>query len=128
MSDMSFSSYERGGLHGHLGIIMTDIEYMVVATYVFPAPINPGAMATIVTATMAAHITAMSRAHMEVTRVYRTYHNMDQEFKKMIINTFDDPFPNALSDEVVGYVNCASLFLPLDVLHYDHSDRTHAGL
>jgi hypothetical protein len=39
--------------------------------------------------------------------LHRTYHNVDQAFTKMIIDAFEDPFINALSDEVirVGYAN-----------------------
>jgi hypothetical protein len=43
--------------------------------------------------------------------VYRTYHNVDQAIKKMILEAFDDAYLNALSDEVVGYANCTSLEL-----------------
>jgi hypothetical protein len=41
--------------------------------------------------------------------VYRTYHNVDQAIKKLLIEAFDDTYLNALSDEVVGYANCMSL-------------------
>jgi hypothetical protein len=33
---MSVASYEGGGRHGHLGIIMTNEEYFAVAVYVSP--------------------------------------------------------------------------------------------
>jgi hypothetical protein len=82
---------------------------MVVATYVFPAPSNTGATAKIVVGVVTAQITGINRAHTEATRVYRTYHNVDQVFKKMIIDAFDDPSLNALSDAMIGYTNCASL-------------------
>jgi hypothetical protein len=45
---MSVSSYEGGGLHSHLGIIVTNNEYFAVATDVFASSANPGATATIV--------------------------------------------------------------------------------
>jgi hypothetical protein len=45
---MSVSSYEVGGRHGHLGIIMTNMKYFTVATNVFLPPENPGLAATIV--------------------------------------------------------------------------------
>jgi hypothetical protein len=38
---MSVSSYEEGGRHGHLGLIMTNDENFVHATDVFTAPDNP---------------------------------------------------------------------------------------
>jgi hypothetical protein len=43
--------------------------------------------------------------------VYRTYHNIDQAIKKLIIESFNDAYLNALSDEIVGYANCTSLQL-----------------
>jgi hypothetical protein len=39
---MSIASYKGGGCHGHLGIIMTNEEYFVIAVDVFPVPNNPG--------------------------------------------------------------------------------------
>jgi hypothetical protein len=81
---MSVSSYEGGGQHGHLGLIMTNAEYFAVTTDVFLPPENPGPAATLVTGTTAAHIAETARLNTAATRVYRTYHNVDQAFKKMI--------------------------------------------
>jgi hypothetical protein len=50
--------------------------------------------------------------------VYRTYHNVDQAIKKLIIESFDDAYLNALSDEIVGYANCTSLQLLTHILTY----------
>jgi hypothetical protein len=50
--------------------------------------------------------------------VYRTYHNVDQAIKKLIIESFDDTYLNALSDEIVGYANCTSLQLLTHRLTY----------
>jgi NADH:ubiquinone oxidoreductase subunit B-like Fe-S oxidoreductase len=106
---MGASSYEGGCLHGHLGIIMTNDEYFTVAIYVFPTPTNPGAVATVVAGMMASQITDTNRSHVEATHIYLTYHNVDQAFKKLIIDTFEDLFLAVLSDEVVGYANFTSL-------------------
>jgi hypothetical protein len=43
--------------------------------------------------------------------VYRTYQNIDQAIKKLIIEFFDDTYFNALWEEIVGYANCTSLQL-----------------
>jgi hypothetical protein len=40
---MSVSSYEGGGWHVRLGLIMTNDEYFALAMDVFTAPENPGA-------------------------------------------------------------------------------------
>jgi hypothetical protein len=50
--------------------------------------------------------------------VYRTYHNVNQAIKKLIIESFDDAYLNALSEEVVGYTNCTSLQLLTHLLTY----------
>jgi hypothetical protein len=50
--------------------------------------------------------------------VYRTYRNVDQAIKKLIIESFDDAYLNALSDEIVGYANCTSLQLHTHLLTY----------
>jgi hypothetical protein len=105
---MSVSSYEGRGLQGHLGPIMSNAEYFAVATYMFPSPANPEAAAEIVMGMTALQITETNRLHTEVTHVYCAYHNVNQEFKTLMINAFEDPYLNALSDEIVGYTNCTS--------------------
>jgi hypothetical protein len=105
---MSVASYEGSGRHGNLGIIMTNEEYFAIAVDVFP-----------VAASMtAAVITETTRLHREATQVYCTYHNVDQAIKKLIIESFNDAYLNALSDEIVGYANCTSLQLSTHLLTY----------
>jgi hypothetical protein len=53
---MSIASYEGGGCHGHLGIIMTNEEYFAIAVDVFPVPNNPGPLAVVVAGMTAAVI------------------------------------------------------------------------
>jgi hypothetical protein len=43
---------------------------------------------------------------------------VDQAIKKLIIESFDDAYLNALSDEIVGYANCTSLQLLTHLLTY----------
>jgi hypothetical protein len=106
---MSVSSYVGRGRHGHLGIIMTNEEYFAIAADVFPLPDNTGASPEVVAGMTAEVIAELTRLHLEATQVYRTYHNVDQAIKKLIIEAFDDAYLNALSDKVVGYANCTSL-------------------
>jgi hypothetical protein len=90
---------------------MTNKEYFAIAADVFPVPNNPRSSAGVVAGTTAAVIAQTTRLHREATQVYHTYHNVDQAIKKLILEAFDDTYPNALSDEVVGYANCTSLEL-----------------
>jgi hypothetical protein len=115
---MSVASYEGGGSHGHLGIIMTNEEYFAIAIDLFPVPAYPGPSAAVVAGMTAAIIAETTGLHKEATQVYRTYHNVDQGIKKLIIESFDDACLNALSNEIVGYSNCTSLQLLTHPLTY----------
>jgi hypothetical protein len=115
---MSVASYKGGGRHRHLGLIMTNKEYFAIAVDVFPVPNNPGPSAAVVAVMTAAVIAELTRLHREATQEYRTYHNVDQAIKKLIIKSFDNAYPNALSDEIVGYANCTSLQLLTHLLTY----------
>jgi hypothetical protein len=115
---MSVASYEGEDRHGHLGIIMTKEGYFAVAVDVFPVPNNPGSSAAVVAGTKAAVIAETTRLHKEATQVYRTYHNVDQAIKKLVIESFDNAYLNALSDKIVGYANCTSLQLLTHLLTY----------
>jgi hypothetical protein len=95
---------------------MTNEEYFAIA--VFPVPANPGPSAAVVAGMTAAVIAETTRIHLEATQVYRTYHNVDQAIKKLIIESFDDAYLNALSDKIVGYANCTSLQLLTHLLTY----------
>jgi hypothetical protein len=106
---MSVASYEGRGRHGHLGIIMTNEEYFAIAVNVFPVPVNPGPSAPVVAGMRATVIAETTRLHREGTQVYRTYNNVDQAIKKLLIEAFNDAYLNALSDENFGYANCTSL-------------------
>jgi hypothetical protein len=93
---MSVSSYVGKGRHGHLGIIMTNEEYFAIAADVFPRTRQSGALPEVVAGMPAAVIAELTRLYREATQVYRTYHNVDQAIKKLIIEAFDDTYPNAL--------------------------------
>jgi hypothetical protein len=97
---------------------MTNKEYFAIAVDVFPVPNIPGPSAAVATGMTAAVIAETTRLHREATQVYHTYHNVDQAFKKLIIESFDDMILNALLDEIVGYANCTSLQLLTHILTY----------
>jgi hypothetical protein len=97
---------------------MTNEEYFPVAVDVFPVPNNPRPSAAVVAGMTAAVIAKTTRLHKEATQVYRTYHNVDQDIKKLIIELFDEAYLNAPSDKIVGYANCTSLQLLTHLLTY----------
>jgi hypothetical protein len=97
---------------------MTNEEYFAIAFDVFPVPNNPGPSAVVVTGMIAPVIAETTRLHREATQMYRTYQNVDQAIKKLIIESFDNAYLNALSDEIVGYANCTSLQFLTHLLTY----------
>jgi hypothetical protein len=97
---------------------MTNAEYFMVATDEFLPPKNSGLAATIVTRMMGVHKAETGQLHTAATCVYHTYHNLDQAFKKMLINAFNDQYLNALSDEIVCYANYTSHQLLTHLLTY----------
>jgi hypothetical protein len=80
-NDMSVASYEDGGRHGHLRIIITNEEYFAVAVDVFPVPNNPGPSAAIVAGMKTAVIAETTRLHREATQLYHTYHNVSSPLR-----------------------------------------------
>jgi hypothetical protein len=115
---MSVASYEGGGHHGHLGIIMTNEEYFAIVADVFLVPKNPRPSAAVGAGMTAAVIAETTQLHRASTQIHCTYHNVDQAIRKLIIEAFDDVYPNALSDKIVGYANCTSLQLLTHLLTY----------
>jgi hypothetical protein len=97
---------------------MNNKEYFAIAVDVFPVPANPGPSAAVMADMTATVIDETKRLHPEATQVYRTYHNVDQAIKKLIIESFDDAYLNAISDEILGYTNCASLQLLTHLFTY----------
>jgi hypothetical protein len=90
---------------------MMNEEYFAIAADIFPVPDNPGASPEVVVGMTTADFAELTRLHREATQVYRTYHNVDQAIKKLILEAFEEAYLNALSNEVVGYANCTSLDL-----------------
>jgi hypothetical protein len=88
---------------------MTNEEFFAIAVDVFPVPNNPVPSAAVVAGMTAAVIEETTQLHREATQVYHTYHNVYQAINKLIIESFNDAYLNALSDEIVGYANCKSL-------------------
>jgi hypothetical protein len=122
---MSVSSYEGGGRHGHLGLIMTNVKFFAVATNVFLPPENLGPAATIVTRMTSIHIAETGRLHTSVKRVYCTYHIVDQAFKKMIIDALADQYRNS---RLCKLNVTSTVYSPFNVLRYDRPHGARAEL
>jgi hypothetical protein len=104
---MNIQSYDGGGNHNHLELVMTLVEYIMqtpgVTSHVRPP--KPGATAT--TPADATPVAAQNLilAHAEDMRAYRLANNIDNACCKSILDDFDDKFLAAQADPVVRYAN-----------------------
>jgi hypothetical protein len=67
---------------------MTNDKCFALSMDVLTAPDNPGATPLHPENATAARIAEANRAYTESIRLYHTYHNVDQAFKKLIIEAF----------------------------------------
>jgi hypothetical protein len=110
---MNIQSYDGGGNHGHLGLVMTRAEYIMhtpgVAAYA--RPLKPTATATIPSDVTAVAAQNLVLAHAEEMRAYRLANNVDKACCKSILDVLDDKFLAARADPVVRYANETALTL-----------------
>jgi hypothetical protein len=110
---MNIQSYDGGGNHGHLGLVMTRVEYIVqtpgVSAYILPP--KPDATATNPADATPVAAQNIMLAHAEDMRAYSLANNVDKACCKSILDAFDDKFLAARSDPVVRYANETALTL-----------------
>jgi hypothetical protein len=62
-NEISIPSMAGGGAHGHLGIIMSQVEYAAVSASPWVEPFNPNAICIIPTGTNAVDAAQLARMH-----------------------------------------------------------------
>jgi hypothetical protein len=137
---MNIQSYDGGGNHGHLGLVMTRVEYIMqtpgVAACVCPP--KPTATATIPADATPVAAQNLVLAHAEEMRAYRLAKNVDKGCCKSVLDAFDDKFLAARADPVVRYANetaltlithlkeCYALISPIElVANYERMCQTY---
>jgi hypothetical protein len=99
-----------GGALGHLGLIVSDASYAMVApaTEAGPAlwtsPTAPG-RAPANTDGTAAQISATRHSWEEAVHTYRTFTSVQQALKKQIITVFEPMYLDVLNDDMVSFAN-----------------------
>jgi hypothetical protein len=110
---MDIQSYQGGGNHGHLILVMTPVEYLMqipgVAGYTRPP--NPGATAEIPEAATPVAAQTLIHVHAENIRAYRLANIIDKACCKAILDAFDDKFLAARADLIVRYANETAILL-----------------
>jgi hypothetical protein len=116
-----------GGTLGHLGLIISDASYPMIAPPIAEAPtlwVTPDApgRAPATTDGTAAQISAARHLWEEDVQTYRTYTSIQQALKKQIISVFEPMYLEILNDNMVGYANISSR----DML--DHLCETYGNI
>jgi hypothetical protein len=116
-----------GGTLGHLGLIISDASYVMIApptadepTF-WVAPNAPG-RAPATTDGTAVQIGAAHHLWEEDVQTYRTYTSVQQALKKQIISVFEPMYLDILNDNMVGYANISAR----DML--DHLFNTYGNI
>jgi hypothetical protein len=79
-----------GGSHGHLGIIMTQVEYASISESPWVESLNTNAIQITPPGTNAVDAAQLARMHAESCRIYTNRINVDQELKKLILEAYDN--------------------------------------
>jgi hypothetical protein len=116
-----------GGTLGHLGLIISDAAYAMIAPTTNEEPIlwvtpNAPGRATEVTDGTAAQISAAHHLCEEEGQTYRTCTSAQQALKKQIISVFEPMYLDILNENMVGYVT----ILARDML--DHLFETYGNI
>jgi hypothetical protein len=98
-----------GGAHGHVGIIMTQVEYAAISASPWVKPSNPNAIPIIPPGTNAVDSAQLARMHAECRRIYTNRINVDQALKKLILEAYDNMYTSQLEDYLLQYANRSAL-------------------
>jgi hypothetical protein len=116
-----------GGTLGHLGLIISDASYTIVAPPTAEEPtlwVTPNApgRAPETTDGTVAQISAARHIWEEDVQTYRTHTSVQQALKKQIIGVFEPIYLDILSGNMVGYANISER----DML--DHLFETYGNI
>jgi hypothetical protein len=102
-----------GGALGHLGLIVSDASYAMIAPatdsgpILWVSPTAPG-RAPANTDGTAAEISAARHIWEEDVQTYRTYTSVQQALKKQIISVFELTYLDVLNDNMDGFANISA--------------------
>jgi hypothetical protein len=102
-----------GGTLGHLGLIISDASYAIIAPTTDAGPtlwIIPQApgRAPANTYDTSAQISAARHVWEEDVQTYLTYTSVQQALKKQIISVFEPMYLDILNDNMVGFTNISA--------------------
>jgi hypothetical protein len=98
-------SMAGGGAHGHLGIIMTQVEYAAISASPWVEPFNPKSIPIIPPCTNVVDSAQLARMHAEYRRIYTNTINVDQELKNLILVAYNNMYTSQLENYLLQYAN-----------------------
>jgi hypothetical protein len=123
----AIKTHLSGGTLGHLGLIIYDASYAMIAPTtdavptLWTTPQAPG-RAPANTDGTSAQISAAHHIWEEDVQTYRTYTSVQQSLKKQIISVFEPMYLDIFNDNMVGYANISAR----DML--DHLFETYGNI
>jgi hypothetical protein len=85
---ISIPSLSGGGAHGHMDIIMTQVEYTGIIGTPWEEPYDPGTISLIATGTPPINAAQIVRLHDEFRCVHKTHVSVDQALKRIILEAY----------------------------------------
>jgi hypothetical protein len=112
---ISIPSMAGGGAHGHLGIIMTQVEYATISLSPWIEPFNPNAFPIIPPGTNAVDAAQLARMHAEWRRIYTNRIHVYQALKKLILEAYANMYTSQLEDYLLQYANRSALVILMNL-------------
>jgi hypothetical protein len=131
-SSRAIDTHLGGGTLGHLGLIVSDAHYAMIAPRkdadptLCKTPQPPGRAPTNTDGT-AAQISAARHIWEQDVQTYRTCTSMQQGLKKQIISVFEPIYLDISNDNMVGYANISARYM-LDHLFETYGNITAVDL
>ena len=91
-----------GGLHGHLGITMTNAKCNSIVGHEYIAKPNPGPVPMISPNATGHQIAVAQDSHKKTRKLHKEEQNLARALKNQIINTFEEQCLHDLKEEHVG--------------------------
>jgi hypothetical protein len=101
------------GAHGHIDIIMIQVEYTAISATPWAEPFNPGVIPIIPAGTNSIDAAQIARMHDEFRRIHTNHINVDQAPKRIILEAYDNMYTSKLEDYLVQYANRSALEAPM---------------
>jgi hypothetical protein len=95
---------QRGGIHGHLGHIMTPATYLTVTATPYNSPPNPSPLPPRPAAVFPQQWEDTKAAHKRQLDEFKTANNFDKAIKQQIVKAIKDPiFLKPLENHITGF-------------------------